>query len=384
MAGLLHWSLSVSEEAFMARLSMTMRRAWLRSRISENPVDRDQTDSHRLYVRARALARSGAFELAAPVYRRAIDLDPTLDEALEGLGEALDSLGQTELAREKYAAARRIRAETRPGAPDRHFVLRQRGHFSAEILAYDSVVRSLRKNALPYIARGNAYLASGRPKDALADYNRALKMKHDLPAVMALKGEAHSMLGGYGDAIRSFDAALKAQPADAEALGGRAIARAALGLVEEANADWQRQFQLLEGRASARACVALRMADWALALPELEQALLKEAGDPYWHLYRLTALRRLGLPSGPSDIPLIDSWPGSLLALHGGGIKPNEILERADTDNRRAEAAFQLGVLTFDRDRGAAERYWKDVVGRSSPSLIEHAAARNELARCFS
>lgn len=363
---------------------MTKPRAWLRSGTTENQLDRVQTDSHRLYLRARALARSGSFELAAPVYQSAIDLEPTLVEALEGLGEALDSLGQTELAREKYTAARRIRAETRPGAPDRHFVLRQRGHFTAEILAYDSVVRSLRKNALPYIARGNAYLASGRPKDALADYSRALKLKHDLPAVLALKGEAHSMLGSYGDAIRSFDAALQAQPEDAEALGGRAIARGALGLVEEANADWRRQFQLLEGRASARACVALRMADWALALPELEQTLLKEPGDPYWHLYLLTARRRLGLPSGPSDIRVVGSWPGLLLALHGEGIKPDEIMERADTDSRRAEAAFQLGVLKFDEDSGTAERYWKDVVERSSPSLIEHAAARNELARCFS
>jgi tetratricopeptide (TPR) repeat protein len=297
------------------------------------------------------------------------------------MGEALDLLGHIELAAEKYAAARQIRAETRPGAPDRHFVLRQRGQFRAELLAYTVVIRSLKKKILPYIARGNAYLASGYPEEALADYNRALKLKRNIPTVVALKGEALSKLGRYSEAVRSLSLALEARPNDAEVLGGRAIARIGLGTLEAANADWQRQFQLLEGRASARACVALRMADWALALPELERALEKEPNDPYWHLYRLTARHRLRMPTDAANLPSIDAWPGSLLALHAGRATPDEILKRADTDGRRAEATFQLGVLAFDRDRKAAEAHWKDLVEHSSPSLIEHAAARNELAR---
>jgi hypothetical protein len=126
------------------------------------------------------------------------------------------------------------------------------------------------------------------------------------------------------------------------------------------------------------------MADWALALPELETALMKEPRDPYWQLYRLAARHRLGMPADPAGIASIDTWPGPLLALHGGRIEPDEVLARADTDSRRAEAAFQLGVLALDRDRGAAETFWKDVVEGSSPALIEHAAARNELARGFS
>jgi tetratricopeptide (TPR) repeat protein len=323
----------------------------------------------------------GAFEFAASLYQKAIDLEPTLAEALEGLGEALDILGQTELAMEKYAAARQIRAGMRPGAPDRHFVLRQRGHFAAEVLAYDVVVRSLKKNALPYIGRGNAYLASGQPDEALADYNCALRLKRDLPAVAALKGEALSKLGRYEEAVRSFDTALKARPDDAEALGGRAIARIGFGLLEEAKADWRRQFQLLVGRASARACVALRMADWASALPELERALEKEPSDSYWHLYRLTARHRLGMPADLANLPSVGTWPGALLALYSGRTTPAEVMKRADTDGRRAEAMFQLGVLVFSRDRKAAEAYWKDLIEHSSPSLIEHAAARNELAR---
>ena len=368
----------------MTRLSLTMRQILLRRRNPESRQDAKQTDFHRTYLRARSLARAGALELAIPLYQQAIELEPTLAEALEGMGEALDILGYTELAIEKYATARGIRAEMRPGAPDRHFVLRQRGHFTAEVLAYDAVVRSLKKNALPYIARGNAYLASGRPEEALANYNRALKLKQDIPDVAALKGEALSKLGRYGEAVLSFDIALKSRPDDAEALGGRAVARIGLGLLSEANVDWRLQFQLMEGRASARACIAMRLADWTSALPELERALEKEPNDPYWKLYRLAARHRLGMPVEVASLPSLEAWPGPLLALYAGALTPAEVEKRADTAGRRAEATFQLGVLAFDRDRKAAEAYWKDLIERVSPSLIEYAAARNELARLSS
>lgn len=327
------------------------------------------------------MARSGAFDLAAPLFGQAVDLDPTFDEAWEGWGEALDALGERALALEKYETARQLRAGLRQGAPDRHFVLRQRGHFTAEILAYDAVVRSLAKNTLPYLARGNAYLVTGQAEQALADYERALRLKPGVPEITALKGEALTMLGRHADALQAFDAALAARPNDAEMLGGRAIVRIAMGLIEEADADWRRQLQLLQGRPSACACVALRMADYGTALPHLEQALVKEPGDPYWLLYRLAAQRRQGEPFDATNVPALDAWPGPLLALHAGRTSEAEVLRLASTDGRRAEAAFQFGVLAVAQDPKAARLHWQGIIDRSGPSLIEYAAARHELAR---
>ncbi len=308
-------------------------------------------------------------------------MDPTYDEAWEGWGEALDALGERALALEKYETARQVRAGLRPGAPDRHFVLRQRGHFTAEILAYDAVVRSLAKNTLPYLARGNAYLATGQAAKALADYERALRLKPGVPEITTLKGEALAMLGRYVEALQAFDAALAARPSDAEVLGGRAIVRMGMGRLEEADTDWRRQFELLQGRPSACACVALRMADYGAALRELELALTKEPDDAYWLLYRLTARRRFGLPLDATTIPVLEAWPGPLLALHSDRMSVAEVLTQANTDGRRAEATFQQGVLAFDRDRDAARVYWQETVARSAPDQIEHAAARHELAR---
>ena len=117
-----------------------------------------------------------------------------------------------------------MRSEVRRGAPDRCFVLRNRGPFTPEIVAYTTVLRSgpAKRRALTYIARGNAYLAKGLAKLALLDYGFAINLKQNLPYVTALKAEALAMLGRYPQALSAFDSALAARPKDGEIYSGRA------------------------------------------------------------------------------------------------------------------------------------------------------------------
>lgn len=248
-------------------------------------------------------------------------------------------------------------------------------------MAYDAVLRSIKKNSLPYVARGNAYLAAGRPEKALADYDRALQLKRKQLDISALKGEALSMMGRFGESLKAFDFCLAGQSNNAEVLSGRAIARMALGRVEEANADWRRQFKLLTDAPAARACIALRLADYEAALPQLERALVKEPRDPYWRLYHLTAQRRLQVAVARVEEPATGEWPGPLLEFHAGRMSEDDVLRCADTSCRRAEALFQAAVLVFDENRASAERHWMEVVKVAPASMIEHAAARNELSR---
>lgn len=334
-----------------------------------------------IFIRGRALARSGFRLLAADLFRQAYSSDPALTEAMEDHGELLDLMGQQADAAMMYDAARKARLAYRAGPPDRHFIFRHHGPVLSEIFAYDVALMSIRKNALPLVARGNAYLSIGRPQRALEDYAKALKLKRNSPEIRALKGEALSMLGRYHEALKEFNAALAARPADIEALSGRAIVQAALGEIDGANADWERQLQLQKGRESARACIALRMANYSLALPALEQVLLREASDPYWLLYRLTARRRLGLPVAANEVPVVRDWPGPLLDLHAGRATEEEVLGQANTTCRHAEALFQVGVVSFTSDRTHATQCWRRVLDDSVPSLIEYGAVRNELAR---
>ena len=75
---------------------------------------------------------------------------------------------------------------------------------------------------------------------------------------------------------------LPQRPQDADALGSRAVVLLALGRIAEANADWLRQLELLpRERHDARACVWLRLANYEMALDELEPAVERSTGDPY-------------------------------------------------------------------------------------------------------
>lgn len=341
-----------------------------------------EQEGWKYFRRGRAEMRAGDSAAASKEFDRALSRLPDFADAVAARAEVLDVQGGSAAARGEYERARQMNSATRPGAPDRSYVFRRPGRFAFEIDAYDFVIRHKSDSTLLFIARGNALLAQGRSAEALENYERAFKLKPNLPEVSALKGEALSAMGRYEESLAAFDAALAAHSKDTETLNGRAIACMALRRVDEANEDFRRQFELLSGEhVSARAYVALRMADYQAALPEIECALAKKPTDPYWQLYRHTALRRLNRSNAPIEVPAGSFWPVPLLAFHAGRISEEEVLRRADTNDRRAEAAFQFAVAASTRDRHTLEKRWKEVVESGAPALIEYAAAQNELSR---
>ena len=372
----------------LLRLSGSLREALgtrRRQAVDEWVPGSNGSEAEHLFLRATALFRTGDGETAIRLLRQAIEIAPAFSDAIEAEAEALDMSGDTAAASAKYEQARRIRQSGRPGAPDRHFVLRQQGSHTAEIVAYTTVLKSLKKFALPHLARGNAYLADRQPELALADYERTLKLHPNSLDALALKGEALSALGQYAAALEALDKVIAARPKDPEALNARGIAHMALGHVEQANGDWRQQLGLLGGRPAASAYVALRLADYEAALSHLETMVRNDRSDPYWTVYLRTASLRIGRPSSSEAVVEDDgSWASSLLALQSGRASETEVMARADSAARRAEALFQLGVAAHTRDPSAARSYWQQVVDQGVPTLVEHAAARNELSRSVS
>ena len=226
-----------------------------------------------------------------------------------------------------------------------------------------------------------------------------MKIKKNNPDLMALKGEALSMLGRYREAVEAFDFALAANPKAAEVLNARAIARAAQGRIREANADWQEQLrQLGAGQNEARAYVALRLADYETALPEIERALAKVPNDPYWRLYRLAALRRLGGHPGPIDVPSGGDWPIPLIALHAGELDAEEVLkviQRFDPIGVCArdvrECLLVQAALLYEKDHLVVkliEKHLEDLEKRNVAAITKATASATSsasvLARCGS
>jgi hypothetical protein len=175
---------------------------------------------------------------------------------------------------------------------------------------------------------------------------------------------------------------LAANPKDSETFNSRGIAHIALGRLADANDDWRRQLDLLpQTNSAARACVAMRQGNHAVAFHEFGLASAKEPRNPYWALYRQTAARLVGAPVEPVVFAGDDRWSAMLLAFDAGRITEQTLLGQANSLGRHAEARFQMGVLAAGDNPAAARRHWREVVENGAPALIEYAAASNELAR---
>jgi tetratricopeptide (TPR) repeat protein len=357
-----------------------LARLWRRS--TSTAVDLKPGSAERHYRDGILKMRGGDADGAIAELDKALARAPGFADAVLARAELLDGQGRCDAARGEYDRARRLWSEMPSGAPDRRYLFRRRGHFAFEIEAYELVRGNVRNKVLPQLAHGNALLARGRAEEALDSYERALRVKPNLPELLALKGEALSALGRYEEAIQAFDTVLAAFPSDAETLNSRGIARMALGRLADANDDWRRQLDLLpQAQSSARACVAMRQGNHEAAFNSFGLALAKEPANPYWLLYRLTAGRLTGAPPDPIASPGDAQWPAPLLAFRAGQATEQGMLAQADTPGRRTEALFQLGVVALAGNPAAARRHWEEVVERGAPALIEYAAARNELAR---
>lgn len=335
------------------------------------------------YLRAMARARADTLEASERRLAELLEAHPTSFHAMEEHGRILDRMRQRDVALAKYELSRKGRQLVRRGMPDRPFFTRHRTTSVAEIDGYTNVLRAgaSKKGVFTYVARGHAYLATRRPRLALLDYSAALRLAPDQTALLLPIGEALAALGRHAEALQALDRAVAEHTRDPEALSSRAFVHLALGHLAQADADWARQLELLPREShEARACVWLRLANYEMALNELERAIERKPDDPYLHLYRLTAARRLGRSAPPTVAPM-DVWPGPLIALHNGKLCARETVQRADNPARRAEALFQLGIHAYERDRAEAGRLWRQVVEIASPDTIEYASARHEIER---
>src|SRR5262249_35012508 len=101
----------------------------------------------------------------------------------------------------------------------------------------------------PRDARGHnliamAYLASGRPDQALSNFNAAIACRGDLAAAHGGRGDALVALGRPSEAIGSYDRALELAPGSVENWVNRGAVLQEIGRYEDALESYERALLL--------------------------------------------------------------------------------------------------------------------------------------------
>jgi Tfp pilus assembly protein PilF len=138
---------------------------------------------------------------------------------------------------------------------------------------------------------------NGRPREALADLERAVAMAPEDPALHNALGLCLTKFDRWSDAAAAFEAAVSRAPAFAAAHFNLASARECTGDLAGATEAFERTFELDPRNPeplSSLANLAARRGDWTNATAYAERAL---AADPHQYL-ALTALANAALATG--------------------------------------------------------------------------------------
>lgn len=123
---------------------------------------------------------------------------------------------------------------------DRGNVLRDLGRHEEALASYDRALRLKPDYAKAFYHRGNTLLKLKRPEDALASYDRALKLRPDYADALYNCGVALQSLKRPQEALARYDRALQFKPEDAEALNNRGNALLDLRRPDEALISYDR------------------------------------------------------------------------------------------------------------------------------------------------
>ncbi len=313
----------------------------------------------------RRTADPGWYPKAERALKRSLELRP----AEKGNFDAMTAMGTLANARGDFGTGRKWGELVRAQAPQRwaaYPVLVDAysglGDYKAAEKAMERLV-DLRPGLAAFVRASQVYRDRGWREDA------AMAMEHAAAAakspaekayVLYRLGELAWERGDAAEALRQYEGALRADPAQAEALGGRARALAGLGRVGEAVRDYRTAL----GRAPAPRL--------ALELGELLESLGRkdEARAPYALLR--TAAARAAVQGVNAEVVL-----GLFEADHGDPAAAVRRLTREWSRHKNMQVADALGwALHKGGDDTAALEYAKRATdqGMRSADFAYHLA----------
>ncbi|MGY4391671.1 tetratricopeptide (TPR) repeat protein [Streptomyces sp. TE12347] len=314
---------------------------------------------------ARRTAESGWYPKAEKALKRSLELRP----AEKGNFDAMTGMGALANARRDFGTARKWGELVRAQAPKRW------GAYPVLVDAYTGLgdykgaqkamelLLDMRPGLAAYVRASQVYRDRGWREDAVVAMEHAAgaaKTPAEKAYALFRLGELSWERGDPAEALRQYEGALRTDPAQAEALGGRARALAALGRGGEAVRD----YRMALGRSA--------MPQLARELGELLEALGRpqEARTQY---EALTTMVARDTTNGVDDAVLL----GLYEADHGDAVAAVRRLSQEWSRHKSVQVADALGwALHQSGDDTAALEYAKKATepGLRSADFAYHRA----------
>lgn len=195
--------------------------------------------------------------------------------------------------------------------------------------AVDDFTRAIKfvpGDADTYRFRGNAYVALKRDVLALADYDRAIILTPDNPINFQLRGYLYQIRSKFRLAIADFSTAIAMQPRLAAAWNSRCWTRGVAGIeLPAALADCDRAIALQPANANAwdsRGLVLLRLGQYRGSIENYSKALKRDPRLATSLFGRAVAKLRINDRTAPRDLAAAKAIrPGIEAEFLGYGIK---------------------------------------------------------------
>jgi len=197
-------------------------------------------NARKTLLKARGLAKKGALEEAAALFRAVLEHYPKNGEAARGLA----ALGSAAPARQPGAFAPREQVEPL-------FNALRAGQFDSVIEHGQILIRQFAGDPLLHNLVGTARVGLRQYEQALPHLREAVRLKPDYAEAYSNLGSALTKLGRHGEAITSFTRALDHAPRDADAHYNLGNALREAGSPHEAIACFRRAVQLAPGHFMA-------------------------------------------------------------------------------------------------------------------------------------
>jgi len=151
---------------------------------------------------------TGKYEEAATEYQRALQLEPTNDDAALGLARAYTSLNRLNEAEETYQSAIKLRPNHYKTYAWLGFFYIQQAQYEKAAQIYQKLTTLAPENPEGYYNLGAAYLFLGRDQDAIAALEKSIKLRPS-PAASSKLETAYFRARKFKEAATNYREAIK-------------------------------------------------------------------------------------------------------------------------------------------------------------------------------